>query len=233
MSQFYFYNSLYNDMREFDLPVDNYIAEAVWKQARMILGTTLQKILVEFKSDDEELLPLITELGEQIVCELEDEGELQNDTRLEVEEIWKSSLRKLTPDEKKILAFYFFSHDRQIEIFKQQHELFDNENNVNTEDEHIDSMIGKEIRKKIEQISDNELLRFCMNELWYLQDIISLDSINSFDVESITFANENFRDYLGLKNSTIDFFPRLEEDTDYWDKVLNRNEMDQDDNDVI
>lgn len=228
MNDYYFFDDMYFSMSNFKIAFHYPLAEAVWKQARMLLIPVFRNVLIGESEIEVGKQPIITSLGEQIVLELEDKGRLGYETGEEAAVVLEKLVAKLNKSDREILAFYFYSKEEKITAITEQYQQMNEE----SEDVDEDVEIGKEITSQISSLTDGDLIKFCVEELHYLQDIISSDSINCFDSSVIASANESFRDYLGAKNSEIELFQRFENEGDYWERVMGENNQeDEDDTD--
>lgn len=166
------------------------------------------------ENESGQAFPVLTDLAENIIEEVYNNGRLGYGSREEARVIADSFVTSLGDSQKECLAFYFCTQNDLIDEWED-----DLREVERIDEDFIDKEIGLYITRTIKSMrsSADGLADKIVDELIHLQDIFSTQDIGHWDASSISDANENFVDYLGLHVSLI---PLPIDDLEYWEKAM-------------
>lgn len=204
------YDSNFTPFNEtYNLPFSNLLANSIRKMARLTLVPYFQEIIVDYS----DTCPIITPLAKGIFKSVFNNGELTEHIFKESKIIANSFVSKLRLIDKECLKFYFLTNESSIKQISDELK--------STSDYYIENNdLGRSLNEKLQNLTDNDLINFLLEELRHIEDILSDETTSSWDQYSIQYVNENFADYLGIRNLTIQLIPIQVDEEEHWETIF-------------
>jgi hypothetical protein len=193
---------------------------SILEQARIILIPFFREISLDYvKNEKGNEYPKLTSLAESILESVFHDGSIDIESEEEAIQVANKFIKKLSKWKKKCLIFYFCSDEIVLNLIEEQinaEGLYEDEN-MTLEDIYVEE--GRKFQIVMNELEDKdeELASYLVKELFHLQDIYSIEDLNSWDAGSILNANENFQEYAGKDQTLI---PLKIDEYDYWEKIM-------------
>ncbi|OYU55367.1 MAG: hypothetical protein CFE25_10525 [Chitinophagaceae bacterium BSSC1] len=218
MSEFSYNHSRIDEQYQIHITED--LTRSIREQARIVMLPFFRSIAITTATSTKGVqYPIPTQLAEQIIESVFEDGQLDDDSQEEAITIAITFISKLKSWEKACLSFYFCSDDDFLDQVDEENEDSNLEDSENDEPKNLLPENGNKIQLTVNEMSQKEeiMADSLVKELIHLQDILSRDAIRNWDAASITNANENFEEYAGKGQVLI---PLSLNEYQYWNSII-------------